>query len=178
MSHSERIWIGPNYSIRRIFVLGESWYGEFSGDLVTDDGYISAYLAGHQRDAMYSRMANACMGDNSLQARREYWHGVIFTNYVQCVGGIRADRPTANMLQSARHRLAMLLDAHKPAGVWILGVGQSAYSGPVVESAGIPFEITAHPSSYGLRNAILGASWRTLLAKTQSAFPAKDAQLS
>lgn len=168
MTHPERIWKGSNYSDRRLFVLGESWYGEFVGDLVTDDGYIRAYLEGHQRDAMYSRMANACMGDKSLRARREYWHGVMFTNYVQCVGGVRADRPTSNMLTTARHRLAGLLDAHRPSGVWILGVGQSEHSAPVVAEAGIPFEVTAHPTSYGLKNSTLGASWQALLAKAQA----------
>jgi len=173
MTYSERIWVGPNYHNRRIFVLGESWYGDYTDDLVTDDGYIRAYLEGIQSDSMYSRMANACMGDKGLQARRDYWHGVMFTNFVQCVGRSRADRPTTEMLKAARQRLAALLDTHKPAGVWILGKGQGEYSVPVVEEAGIPFEVTAHPTSYGLKNSILGASWKTLLAKTQSYIPSQ-----
>jgi len=167
VTYPERIWIGSNYSNRRIFVLGESWYGNFSGDLVTDDGYVRAYLEGHQRDAMYSRMANACMGDKSLKARCDYWHGVMFTNFVQRVGDVRADRPTTTMLKAARHRLAALLDTHRPAGVWILGIGQAEYSGPVVAMAGVPFEVTAHPTSYGLKSSALGASWKALLAKAQ-----------
>ena len=168
MTHAEKIWIGPNYSNRRIFVLGESWYGDYTDDLATDDGYIRAYLEGHQPDPMYSRMANACMGDNSLRARCDYWHGLAFTNFVQCVGGNRADRPTTDMLKAARPRLTALLEAHKPAGVWILGIGQGEHSAPVVAAAGIPFEVTAHPTSYGLKNSTLGASWKTLLVKAQS----------
>lgn len=114
---AEKIWIGPNYSNRRIFVLGESWYGDYTDDLATDDGYIRAYLEGHQPDPMYTRMANACMGDNSLRARRDYWHSLAFTNFVQCVGGNRADRPTTDMLKAAGPRLAALLELHRPAGV-------------------------------------------------------------
>jgi hypothetical protein len=173
MTVAEKIWIGPNYSNQRVFVLGESWYGNFTADLATDDGYIRAYLEGHQPDSMYSRMANACMGNDSAQARRDYWLGLMFTNFVQCVGGNRADRPTTEMLKAARPRLAALLEVHKPAGVWILGIGQGEFSAPVVAAAGIPFEVTAHPTSYGLKNAILGASWKTLLVKAKSCVPVR-----
>ena len=77
VTYPERIWIGPTYSKLGIFVLGESWYGDFSGDLVTDDGYIRAYLEGSVTDAMYTRIANAC----ELE-RKEFWNGIMFTNFV------------------------------------------------------------------------------------------------
>ena len=167
MTHPERFWIGPNYSDRRFLVLGESWYGEYAGNLVTDDGYIRAYLEGSQPDPMYSRIANACMEDSSLLARRKYWNAVMFTNFVQCVGETRANRPTIAIYKAARARLAGLLVSHKPSGVWILGKEQSEYSAPVAKEVGIPVEVSAHPTSYGLNNSALGASWKALLAKLQ-----------
>ena len=163
MSHPEKVWIGPKYEKRRILVLGESWYGEFSDELVTDDGYINAYLAGHQVDAMYTRIANACRSQKA-----EFWNDVMFTNFVQCVGSKRDSRPTVENYRKASGRLSALLKLHKPAGVWILGIGQSVFSGPIVQNAGIPYEISAHPTSYGLKNLTLGDSWRRLLKKVSS----------
>jgi hypothetical protein len=162
VTYPERIWIGSGYSSQRILVLGESWYGDFPGDLVTDDGYIRAYLEGRVSDAMYTRMANAC----ELE-RRKFWEGILFTNFVQRVGATRDVRPTPEHYRSACARLACLLEEHTPRGVWILGLGQGAHSAPVVERAGIPYEVSAHPTSYGLKNATLGASWKALLAKAQ-----------
>ena len=173
MACSEKVWIGPNYSYRRIFVLGESWYGDYTDDLVTDDGYIRAYLADCQSDSMYSRIANACMDDKSLRARRDYWHGVMFTNFVQRVGATRDSRPTAEHYRDACGRLARLLEECTPRGVWILGLEQSRYSAPVVQRAGIAYEVSAHPTSYGLRNATLGASWKALVTKAKACAPAQ-----
>ena len=163
MTYPERIWIGPTYTNRRIFVLGESWYGDFTDDLVTDDGYIRAYLEGRVTDAMYTRMANAC----ELE-RKKYWESIMFTNFVQRVGSTRDFRPTTEHYRTACARLARLLEEHTPRGVWILGLGQSSYSASVVERVGIPYVVSAHPTSYGLKNATLGASWKALLAKAQS----------
>lgn len=162
MTYPERIWIGPHYSNRRIFVLGESWYGDFPGDLATDDGYIRAYLKG-RTDAMYTRMANACE-----MAKEEFWESILFTNFVQRVGATRTARPTTQHYRNACERLARILMEHKPCGVWILGLGQGTHSAPVVARAGIPYEVSAHPTSYGLKNSTLGASWKTLLVKAKS----------
>lgn len=162
MTYPERIWIGPNYASQRIFVLGESWYGDFPGDLVTDDGYIRAYLEGRVTDAMYTRMANACELEKKI-----FWEGILFTNFVQRVGATRNFRPTPEHYRTASARLSRILEEHTPRGVWILGLGQGAHSAPVVERAGIPYEVTAHPTSYGLKNATLGTSWKALLAKAQ-----------
>lgn len=60
MTYPEKIWQGRGFVQQRIFVLAESWYGDYSDELVTDDGYILAYLAGRVVDAMYTRIANAC----------------------------------------------------------------------------------------------------------------------
>ena len=163
MCHPEKIWIGSTYQTRRIFVLGESWYGDFSNELVTDDGYIHAYLDGRVKDAMYTRIANAC----KIQ-KAEYWQSIMFTNFVQRVGATRKSRPTTDHYKSASARLANLLVVHKPVGVWILGIGQGEYSAPIIKSAGIPYEISAHPTSYGLKNSILGSSWSAFLRKVNS----------
>ena len=72
MSYVERIWVGPAYPSQRIFVLGESWYGDYQDDLSTDDGYIRAYLAGRVTDSLYTRIANACKIDK--RALRERVH--------------------------------------------------------------------------------------------------------
>ena len=170
MCQPEKIWIGSTYQTQRIFVLAESWYGDFSNELVTDDGYIRAYLDGRQKDAMYTRIANAC----KLQ-RTEYWQSVMFTNFVQRVGATRKNRPTADHYKSACARLENLLVVHKPLGVWILGIGQGEHSAPVVKSVGIPYEISAHPTSYGLKNSILGSSWNALLEKVKSSAGGNDA---
>jgi hypothetical protein len=156
---TERIWVGSRYSTSLILVLGESWYGDFEGDLVTDEGYISAYLAGRQTDRMYTRMANAA----GLE-RAEFWHSVAFTNFVQRVGDTRNCRPTRAQYVEAQLRLSNLLMKHRPKGVWILGKEQSAYSEPVVRAAGIPCAVSPHPTSRGLSNEKLGEGWKRLMA--------------
>ncbi len=161
MTFPERIWVGPDFSKMKIFVLGESWYGNYPEDLATDDGYIQAYLEGRVPDRMYTRMANACD-----MTPKEFWGSSMFTNFVQRVGATRDHRPSTEQYKAAQPRLGCLLNEHRPRGVWILGIEQSTYSAPVVEAAGIPFEITAHPTSYGLKNATLGASWNALIKKS------------
>ena len=168
MSYPESVWIGPAYSKLRILVLGESWYGDFPDDLITDDGYIRAYLGGRVTDAMYTRIANACGLKPS-----EFWNGIMFTNFVQRLGATRDSRPTIEHYREACIRLARILEEHRPRGAWILGLGQGEHSAPVVARAGIACEVSAHPTSYGLKNATLGASWKVLLAKTQACTPAQ-----
>lgn len=156
---TERIWVGSRYSTSLILVLGESWYGDFEGDLVTDDGYISAYLAGRQTDRMYTKMANAAGLD-----KEEFWHAVAFTNFVQRVGDTRNCRPTRAQYLEAQPRLSNLLMKLRPKGVWILGKEQSAYSKPVVRAAGISCAVSPHPNSRGISNERLGEGWKQLMA--------------
>lgn len=159
--YAERVWIGPGFASSRILVLGESWYGDYEGDLVTDDGYIRAYLDGTIVDAMYTRLANA-----TGLGKQAFWRNIMFTNFVQRVGSLRDARPTPTQYRAATQRLASLLVVHRPLGVWILGKEQSRHSEPVVMSAGIAAEVAPHPTSYGVRNAVLRESWSALLAKT------------
>lgn len=158
--YPDKVWIGPDFVSLGILVLGESWYGDFAQDIATDDGYIQAYLANRVVDRLYTRIANG-VGMN----KQTFWRSVMFTNYVQRVGPTRAHRPTQTHYAFAMSRLKGLLAEHSPRGVWILGIEQSQHSEPIVRAAGIPVEVVAHPSSYGVKHATLRASWETLLAK-------------
>src|SRR5690606_32290806 len=93
---------------------------------------------------------------------------VMFTNFVQCVGATRQCRPSAAQYNEATVRLERLLRKFRPKGLWILGLGQATYSAPVIARLGLPYEITRHPTSYGLSNSKLGESWQALMAKMQS----------
>lgn len=148
--YPEKVWVGQNFTDMGIFVLGESWYGDYAKDIVTDDGYITAYLDGRVTDALYTRIANGVGMEKA-----KFWRSVMFTNYVQRVGPTRKHRPTTEHYRTAAARLTRLLDEHSPRGVWILGTGQSEHSEPVVRAAGIPVEVVVHPSSYGVKHATL-----------------------
>ena len=151
----EKVWIGPYYPECRVLVLGESWYGDFPEDRVTDDGYIRAYLAGDQPDQMYSRMANACG-----LTKEEFWNRIAFTNFVVArLGDSRSDRPTDVQYRNAVPRLKRLLSELAPHGVWVLGKEQGRFSAPEVLATGLACAVTAHPTSYGLSNEKLGESW-------------------
>lgn len=153
-------WVGPDFAGLGIFVLCESWYGDFSKELVTDDGYIRAYLANRVTDALYTRIAHG-----AGMTKATFWPKVMFTNYVQRVGPTRDYKPTTAHYKAAEERLHRLLREHLPKGVWIVGKGQSEYSEPIVRSVGIPVEVVNHPASYGVKTATLRESWEKLLAK-------------
>lgn len=175
MSFLERIWVGPKYHEGRIFILGESWFGDFEGDLATDDGYITAFLAGKQRDRLYSLLAEACGPDTHT-----FWESVMFTNFVQRVGPTRDHRPSKAQYSEAKARLSRILVEKQPRGVWVLGKEQGKYSAPVVRDAGIPVQVVAHPSSHrGEKTFLLAklrASWQELLADNTKYRPNNDAQ--
>src|SRR6185503_16770241 len=98
-------------------------------NLVTDQGWISAYLRGEKIDRMYTRMANACG-----MTPHEFWEGILFTNFVLRVGDVRSDRPTREMYLSAGPRLRSILAEHCPKAAWVLGIEQSRFSGPILEA--------------------------------------------
>ncbi len=162
MSCPERVWVGPHYEPLRVLVLGESWYGDYEGDLVTDAGYIAAYLANTQIDRMYTKVANA-----SRLGKRKFWESVAFTNYVQRVGATLDSRPTTQQYLDAQDRLRRLLTELTPKGVWILGTEQGAYSEPMVRAAGIACEVSPHPTRRGVTNAWLGEGWHALTGTLQ-----------
>ena len=156
----ERIWIGNRYPATRVFVLGESWYGTYEGDLVTDAGWIQAYLEGRVTDRMYSKIANSCG-----MSRETYWHDVAYTNFVQCVGDAPSSRPSQEQYLDSQPRLRNLLATFSPRAVWILGEEQARYSRPVVDELNLICEVSWHPTRVGVTNERLGASWRTLQSR-------------
>ena len=156
-SLQDKPWIGSNYQEKRILVLGESWYGDWGGAQNNDAGYVQAYVDGKLRDGMYSKMANAAGLD-----RQVFWQSIAFTNFVIWAGAGCKDRPTKQMYLDSVPRLRDLLETLKPRGVWILGKEQSQYSAPVVERAGIHFDVSTHPTGYGVTLLEIGESWRRL----------------
>jgi hypothetical protein len=162
VTHPERVWIGPHFDRRRLLVLGESWYGDYEGDLVTDDGYIAAYLADTQVDRMYTKMANA-----TGLGKENFWNSVAFTNFVQRVGATLDCRPTPQHYREAQDRLRRLLSDLKPSGVWILGTEQGTDSEPIVRAVGIACTVSPHPTRRGVTSAWLGEGWHALLSEQQ-----------
>jgi uncharacterized protein YbcV (DUF1398 family) len=166
----ERIWVGPRYHDQRIFILGESWFGDFEGDLATDDGYITAYLSGKQSDRLYTTLSEACGPD-----RHTFWEQVMFTNYIQRIGPTRAHRPIKSQYLEARDRLRNILVRMQPHGVWVIGKEQGKYSAPVVREFGIPVVIVNHPSSHRGEKQILHeglrASWQELCSNAAKYCP-------
>ncbi len=161
----ERIWVGERYEEHRIFVLGESWYGtadEFPGDLITDAGWIAAYLRAEVKDALYARIANAVE-----KPREVFSQTVAFTNFVRSsVGRSREQKASGVHFKEAVPRLRRLLDELKPRGVFLTGTGQAEYSGPVIGDARIPWVATRHPTgSRGVSHAEVRAGWDGLMAK-------------
>ena len=162
MTQHENIWIGPASASKKILVLGESAYGKLPAEIAGDEGYMRAYLADRVVNRAYSRISNACAKD-----RQSFWGSVMFTNFVQRVALKRDVRPTPEHYVEGRVRLAHLIQKYKPRAVWVLGKEQSEYAIPVLEQAGIPYEVTALPSAYRLKNEHLKASWQALLAKVE-----------
>jgi hypothetical protein len=166
MTYPERVWIGPHYEPLRVLVLGESWYGDYPEHLVTDAGYIAAYLANTQVDRMYTKIANA-----TGLGKKTFWESVAFTNFVQRVGATLESRPTPELYVKAQDRLRRLLSEHMPKGVWILGTEQGTYSEPVVRAAGIACAVSPHPTRRGVTNIWLGQGWHALMAALQKSQP-------
>lgn len=156
----EQIWIGKHYQETGILVLGESWQGGFADVFATDSKYIAEYLAGFLFSRMCSKLANTCG-----MMRKEFWHQIAFTNFVQSARMPPSGRPSAQHFIGAKHRLEALLREIQPRGVWILGEEQGRYSAPIVKSAGIVHEITWHPMEPGATSVMLGASWNRLQIK-------------
>ena len=167
----DSIWIGANYHQKRVLVLGESWYGNYLDN--SDRGFVSNYLSGAEKDSMYTRMANACMPNILSREDRlkTYWNSIAFTNFVGRVGDERQDRPTSEDYRNSQARLEKILLKYEIRLVWILGIEQAQFSKPIIKSAGLRYEVTAHPTSYGLTNAKLGASWSKLLASQDPSQP-------
>lgn len=161
------VWVGSRYadSERRVMLLGESWWG----DTEPLKGAIERWARDEQADATFSRLFNTCSGTRREQAsydeRMAFWSSIAFYNFVQgSLGATRKSRPSSKHFQAAVPALEKVLHSLKPKGVWIVGLGQSKYSGPVLRRLNVPFEVVNHPSS-GICHAKFHGSWTTLLAK-------------
>lgn len=131
---------------------GESWYGTYADDHQFDDGWIAAWLRGEVEDRMYSRMSNAIGVE-----RERLWHAIAYTNFVQCVGPERRDRPTRSMYEKGAVRLRAIIEELKPKAVLLLGIEQARHSGVVVAAAGLPSVVCRHPTRAS--HAEIRAAW-------------------
>jgi hypothetical protein len=168
------LWLGSSYGLpqHRVLVLGESWYGDV--DPLIE--YIPKWAAFKLKDATFARIFNAASGLDTATAtatqRLDWWHTVAFYNFVPgSVGRSRDSRPTRAHYLSAAEPLELLLEEIGPAGVWIFGIEQSAYSAPIIAHHAIPYEVAPHPASYGLKRRTLQVSWQSLLAKRSRPLP-------
>ncbi|MBY0261633.1 MAG: hypothetical protein K2Q20_04785 [Phycisphaerales bacterium] len=165
------VWVGDNYerSTHRILVLGESWYS----DVVPLAEYVPRWASKAVVDMTLSRLFNAASGSHTDRAthaeRLAWWNGIAFYNFVHgTVGNTSSDRPTPAMYIAARECLPPVLDQLRPRGVWILGKEQAEYSAELVQRFGASYEVTSHPTSWGLPSAQLAASWTSLLERVRN----------
>lgn len=160
----KNIWIGDNYqrSALKILILGESWYGEDKSLAIA----IREWASG-EKDATFRRIFKAARGKDSKNAteeeKLEFWHSISFYNFIDSVGPTRQYRPTAKHYESAKLRLVSVLMDYKPKAVWILGKGQALHSKSIITDFGMRAVVTAHPTSFGLKNKDLADSWNELL---------------
>lgn len=162
------IWVGNNYqkSKNRIFILGESWYGQE----VSLAEYIPQWAAHKIRDSTFSRIFNSGSGSKTSKASEyeilDFWHTIVFYNFViGTVGDTRSHRPTKAQYESSKLPLSSVLNRLTPKGIWVLGKEQAQYSVPVIESLGYNYEVVAHPTSFGLKAEVLQNSWQVLQEK-------------
>ena len=153
LNYPDKIWIGQAFCRSGVFVLGQSSYGCYEGDIATDDGYIKEYLSGRIHDAAYDRWARA-----SGKSKCEFWNNVMFTNLVLWTGPKRNPGPTDKQFKNAKVRLNAILDEHKPKALWIIGKTQSRYSVLVATERGIKSETVAIRAS----NEDFAESWSSL----------------
>jgi hypothetical protein len=161
------VWVGSNYaaSVPNVMILGESWWG----DLESLGDAIERWARDKQADATFSRLFNTCTGTRreraSYNERMSFWNSIAFYNFVQgSLGPTRKSRPSSKDFQSAVPALEKVLKSLKPTCVWIVGLGQSEYSMPVLRRLNIPFEAVRHPSS-GIAHDAFHGSWKGLLAR-------------
>ncbi len=148
----------------RILILGESWYGPIE-PLET---YIPDWANRRKIDRTFTRIFNAASGLHSSHAnpteRLGFWHKVAFYNFVPySIGDTNNSRPKTADYEQSMAILPTVVKPLNPRAVWILGIGQGAFSSRVLADNGIKFVITRHPTSRGTPNELLRNSWANLL---------------
>ena len=145
-----RPWIGRDYEVQRVFVLGESYTGTYEGELEYDDAYMAALLTGVPVPGRDLFIKMAAKLDKPLES---FWHQVAFTNMaLGSIGTTNLTKVTTAQLRAGRPRLETLLQRLKPKGVLILGAKTGAAAGPTCRSLGIRHRIVYHPSGINNRN--------------------------
>jgi hypothetical protein len=100
-----------------------------------------------------------------MDQRREVWSTIVFYNFVVEHVVTAENRPTEEQYKASIPQFRDVLEEHQPSGVWVLGKEQAKYSEPVIRSLKLPFEVSCHPTSYGLSNESLKESWVKLQEK-------------
>ena len=144
-----RPWVGHDYPLSRIFIVGESYTGSYENDLEYDDAYVAALLAGKPVPGpdLFIKMA-----EKLNMPLATLWHQVAFTNLaLGSIGPTNTTKVTTAELNAGRPRLESLLRRHEPKGVLVLGIKTGKAAAPVCKRLGIVHRIVRHPS--GINNA-------------------------
>ena len=144
-----RPWVGRDCARRRIFVLGESYTGDYESDLEYDDSYLAALLDGKKLlgpDLFFKIVEKLEI------PLAEFWHEVAFTNMsLGSLGATNATKVTPAQLKAGQPRLEQLLGKLTPRGVLILGKKTGKAAEPVCRKLGVAYRTVNHPS--GINNA-------------------------
>ncbi len=157
------LWVGREFTSTKVLVLGESWYG----DPIPLLRYIPAWIAGSERDALFSRLYRASRHSSAttdeVGCRASFWNSLAFTNFVPgTVGAVRRNRPSVTHFRTGQPYLSDVLARLQPANVLILGIEQGRYAAPVCQSAHVPSCIIPHPTGYGVRSSVIQDAYRHL----------------
>lgn len=165
----DRPWIGAAFrSQQSVFVLGESYTGEYKDDSEYDDVYWQQCLNHQRTDKLFDSLQ-----DKIGIAASQWWPQIAFTNL--CLGSIGPTTKTTvtnAQLRSGLPRLGRLIDRLQPRGVLILGAATRDAASSYLSKRGLPWRWVYHPS--GKNNWMRGgkcactsdslqAAWRALV---------------
>jgi hypothetical protein len=125
-----RPWIGDNYSAgfcgRRVLVLGESHYqwdqGVDAYEELTND-CIREQIDGEWSKSFWTNIVITFLNRNpTLEDKSEFWHSVVFYNYVQEFAGFGPRiSPTSEMWLASEPAFWEVLDLLRPQSIIVLG---------------------------------------------------------
>lgn len=154
---ARRIWVGPWFADqpKRILFLGESYFGEWAGDIECEDTYIPAWIARKVVDPLHERMEQVLAPG---EPRGSLYNRVAFTNMlIGSVGPKQSDRPKQQQMRDAQPRLQNLIAEHRIDGVLIMGKSSTGPAAePVCRKAGIRYRAIRHPSGVNNQRAASG----------------------
>lgn len=151
-------WVGEKYkeSTPRILILGESHYSnpeDYSEDFT--QWVVKEYaIDPEKRLRFFTTIANTITGHSGWmddEKRQEFWHSVVFYNYVQeLVGAGSRIRPSETMWYRAKEPFFSTLDQLAPQIVIVLGKELSWYVQDALNERSFPdihFCYWAHPAA-------------------------------